>query len=146
MQPSIGRATPEDADEIFRLLAQNQLPLDGLRDHLGTMLIARQDGHIVGTAGLEVHQEGALLRSVAVAAHLRGRGLGQALTDAALRLAQELRVPGIYLLTTTAEGYFPKFGFTRIARAEVPATLLASIEFVSACPTTAVVMRKVLPL
>jgi len=68
------------------------------------------------------------------------------LTDAALRLAQELRVPGIYLLTTTAERYFPKFGFTRIARAEVPATVLASIEFVSACPTTAVVMRKILPL
>jgi hypothetical protein len=34
----------------------------------------------------------------------------------------------IYLLTTTAEPYFPKFGFERIQRADVPPTVQTSTE------------------
>ena len=48
----------------------------------------------------------------------------------------------LYLLTTTAEGYFPKFGFERITRAEVPPSVQASVEFATACPASAIVMRK----
>jgi len=47
-------------------------------------------------------------------------------------------------LTTTAEGFFPKFGFERIPRADVPARVQESVEFVSACPASAVVMRNTL--
>ena len=52
----------------------NQLPLDGLREHLGTALVARRDGAVVGVAALEVYQDGVLMRSVAVAPALQGRG------------------------------------------------------------------------
>ena len=138
----IDRARPDDAEEVLHLLAQNQLPLDGLRDHLATTLVARENGHVVGSAALEVYPEGALLRSVAVAAARQGQGLGHQLTDAAIRLATDLEVPALFLLTTTAERYFPKFGFERIARTDVPATVQTSIEFTSACPSTAAVMRK----
>jgi amino-acid N-acetyltransferase len=109
----IETAGPADADEVLRLLDQNQLPLDGLEDHLATTLVARQDGRIVGSA-----------------------------THAAIRLARDLQVPAIYLLTTTAERYFPRFGFERIERADVPPTVQTSIEFTSACPASATVMRK----
>jgi len=51
-------------------------------------------------------------------------------------------VPAIYLLTTTAEQYFPKFGFERIARSDVPPGVQTSIEFTAACPSSATVMRK----
>lgn len=54
----------------------------------------------------------------------------------------ELHAPAVYLLTTTADRYFPRFGFERIARADVPASVQTSIEFTSACPTSATVMRK----
>jgi N-acetylglutamate synthase-like GNAT family acetyltransferase len=50
----------------------------------------------------------------------------------------------IYLLTTTAEAWFPRFGFVRIARAAVPAALHASEEFRGACPDSAVVMHTAL--
>ena len=66
------------------------------------------------------------------------------LTAAAIHLADTLNAPALYLLTTTAEQFFPKFGFERIARADVPATVQASVEFTSACPTSATVMRKTL--
>jgi amino-acid N-acetyltransferase len=140
----IEHARPDDTDGVLRLLEQNRLPLDGLHHHLATTLVARRNGSIVGSAALEVYPEGALLRSVAVATELRGQGLGHTLTDAALQLAQDLSLPAIYLLTTTAEGYFPKFGFERIARADVPATVQTSVEFTSACPSSAIVMRKTL--
>lgn len=61
---------------------------------------------------------------------------------AILQLARGLRTPHAYLLTTTAERYFPKFGFERIERHDVPASVQASTEFRSACPASAVVMRK----
>jgi amino-acid N-acetyltransferase len=89
-----------------------------------------------------MYADGALLRSVAVAPALQGHHLGRELTGAAIRLAEERRVPAIYLLTTTAERYFPKFGFERIERGDVPATVQASVEFTSACPASATVMRK----
>lgn len=140
----IDRATPADAEAVFRLLEDNHLPLDGLSEHLATTIVAREDGRIVGSAALEVYGEGALLRSVAVAPALQRRGLGHELTDAAFQLARTVGAPAVYLLTTTAERYFPKFGFERIDRAQVPETVKASVEFTSACPSSATVMRKLL--
>jgi len=141
-QTRIEAARPADAADVLHLLDQNHLPIDGLGDHLATTVVARHNGRIVGSAALEIYPDGALLRSVAVAPELQGHGLGHELTNAAIRLARDLHVPAIYLLTTTAERYFPKFGFERIQRAAVPPTVQTSIEFTSACPSSATVMRK----
>lgn len=138
----IDLANPGDIADVLGLLAEHHLPPDGLREHLANTLVARQDGQVVGSAALEIYADGALLRSVAVAPALQGQRLGRELTEAAIRLAEERRVPAIYLLTTTAERYFPKFGFERIERGDVPATVQASVEFTSACPASAAVMRK----
>lgn len=142
MDPQIEAARPTDAADVLGLLSQHKLPLDGLTEHLGTTLVARRAGRIVGSAALELYEDGALLRSVAVAVDQQGCGLGHELTNAAIRLARDLHAPAIYLLTTTAEGFFPKFGFERIARDEVPMSVQASVEFTSACPSSATVMRK----
>jgi N-acetylglutamate synthase-like GNAT family acetyltransferase len=141
----IAAAQAADAAAIFALLEQQHLPLDGLRDHLATTLVARTDGgQIVGSAALEIYPDGALLRSVAIAAGRRHNGLGRRLTESAIALARDRQVRAIYLLTTTAEQYFPRFGFEPIARAEVPPGVQTSVEFTSACPSSATVMRKTL--
>lgn len=139
---TIERATPEDAGAILELLRANALPVDGLLDHLATALVARSLDRVVGCAALEVYDDGALLRSVTVAATLRGHGVGHRLTAAALDLAGTLGVPAVYLLTMTAEGYFPRFAFSRISRDEVPRGVQQSVEFRSACPASAVVMAR----
>jgi amino-acid N-acetyltransferase len=144
MAITIETARPADADEIAGLISTNHLPLDGLREHLDTAVVARLNGKVVGVAALEVYKDGVLMRSVAVAPALHGQGLGHRLTNAVLQLARDLEAPHAYLLTTTAEEFFPKFGFERIERADVPASVQASIEFRSACPASAIVMRKVL--
>jgi amino-acid N-acetyltransferase len=141
MRPRIDAATPDDMPMVFALLEQNHLPVDGLPEHMTTTLVARRDGRIVGSAALEAYADGVLLRSVAVAPDLQHQGVGRELTSAALRLATTLRARAVYLLTTTAERYFPRFGFERIDRDEVPAGIRQSVEFTSACPASAVVMR-----
>jgi amino-acid N-acetyltransferase len=140
MGTHIERALPGDAPAVLRLLERNHLPLEGLTD----WITAREDGQIIGSAALEIYPDGALLRSVAVAPEAQRQGVGHELTAAAIHLADTLNAPALYLLTTTAERFFPRFGFEPIARADVPATVQASIEFTSACPSTAAVMRKTL--
>ena len=46
----------------------------------------------------------------------------------------------VYLLTISAQNYFPRFGFKQITRAEIPESLNASAELRGACPDSAVVM------
>lgn len=142
MEFEIERVRPDEVGSVLGLLTENHLPTDGLTDHLATTLVARREGRIVGSAAVEIYPDGALLRSVAVAPAWQRHRLGRGLTEAAIRLAQRRGMPAVYLLTTTAEQYFPKFGFEQIARADVPATVQTSVEFTSACPSSAIVMRK----
>ena len=135
-------ARHSDLPHVHELLGQCNLPLAGIDQHVATMLIAREQGNVVGTAALELYADGALLRSVAVDPSYQGRGLGHQLTDAALRLAEARQAPAVFVLTTTAERFFPKFGFEQITRDDVPTSVKASVEFESACPASATVMRK----
>ena len=144
MDVHITRASEADGTSILQLLRDSGLPIDGLVDHLNTALVARNGAVIVGCAAVEIYPDGALLRSVAVAPTARGHGVGERLTEAAVSLARSLRIPAVYLLTTTAESYFPRFGFVQTTRDLVPTGVQQSVEFRSACPASAVVMRKAL--
>ena len=146
MNVQITRASDADGPSILQLLRDSGLPIDGLVEHLGTALVARDGAAIVGCAAIEIYPDGALLRSVAVAPAARGHRVGERLTEAAVSLAHSLRTPAVYLLTTTAESYFPRFGFVRTTRELVPTGVQRSIEFRSACPASAVVMLKTLTL
>ena len=134
---SIGPASREDLPEIMELLEDGGLPPDGLEGHLPTILVARMRGRVVGSAALEFYGTAALLRSVVVRRDLRGTGLGSRLTEAALRLSREFGVAEAYLLTETADLFFPRFGFRNISRSRVPSSVRSSVEFTSACPASA---------
>jgi amino-acid N-acetyltransferase len=97
---------------------------------------------VVGAVGLEFYGPDALLRSAVVSRELRGSGLGGVLIARLLAQAEARGVRGVYLLTTTAERYFPRFGFERIDRAEIPEAVRQSDEFREACPASAVAMRR----
>ena len=138
----IQQATGADLAGVLELLRDSALPVDGLIEHRDTLLIARDGEHIVGCAAVELYGEWGLLRSVAVAASTRGTGLGHALVNAAVNLACQRGVRALFLLTTTAENFFPRFGFERVDRADIPEALRQSVELTSACPASAIVMRK----
>lgn len=130
-----------DLPEVLALLQASALPTAGIEAHIATALVARERGKIVGCAAVEIYGSTGLLRSLAVARERRGTGLGQLLTTAALELARDKGVRDIYLLTTTADRFFPRFGFKAIPRAEVNPALEQSEELRGACPASAIAMR-----
>jgi amino-acid N-acetyltransferase len=139
---TIGPASTGDLPAVRRMLEAQQLPLDELDAHVATMVVAKSGEDVVGAAAVELYSDGALLRSVVVSPAAQGQGLGHRLTEAALNIAKRRGLETAFLLTTTAEQFFPRLGFEQISRAEVPPSVQASVEFQSACPASATVMRK----
>jgi N-acetylglutamate synthase-like GNAT family acetyltransferase len=136
----IRQAEPQDLPAVLALLAEAKLPVEGVADHFHSFFVDDDGGRIVASAGLEVHGDVALLRSLVVAADLRGTGLGAALLRRALHEAHG-RAGGVYALTITAEGYLSRFGFEPVRRDLIPAQLLESRELQDACPSSATVLR-----
>ncbi len=145
MTVTIRPAAPETWDALHTLLGDAGLPPDGLDAHLATTIAAWSGDTLVGAAGLEVYGREALLRSVAVALAHRGTGLGSRLTEEMLRRAEATGVTRVWLLTETAERFFPRFGFRLVERAQVPDAVKQSAEFQGACPDTAIVMVRECP-
>ena len=142
MTPVLRAATAADLRDIQDLLTDALLPVDGVAGSLTTFVVAAHDGKLVGAAGLELCGEDALLRSVVVAQEWRSRGLGRELVDRVIAEGNARRLRALYLLTTTAEQFFPAFGFERTTRDGVPDGVRATAEFQTACPASATVMRK----
>lgn len=122
------------------LLLAAALPLDGVAEHFEHFLVIEVAGVVVGAAGLELYGDYALLRSVVVSSERRRVGCGERLIEAIRDEARSRGVRALYLLTTTAETYFAQRGFTRVPRAQIPADVRASREFVEACPASATAM------
>lgn len=138
--PRVRPAVMADLPTVERLLAESDLPLDGVRLAFATFVVAESGDEIIGVAGLEVRDEDALLRSVAVHPAWRSHGVGRALVTRVISDAEARGLRALYLLTTTAERYFPNFGFHAVSRDEVPSSVRGTTEFTSACPSTATVM------
>jgi amino-acid N-acetyltransferase len=139
---ALRRAEAADRDAILGLLGRLELPTAGVVSWLAGFWLAVQDDRLVGVAGMERYGDAGLLRSVAVAPEWQGGGVGRALVERVLHEGRAEGIREVYLLTTTAEHYFPRIGFARVARSEVPGPLFDSEEFNGACPSSAVVMRR----
>jgi amino-acid N-acetyltransferase len=135
-------ATSNDLGAVESLLSASNLPLDGVKENFSTFVVAEDQGAIAGAIGLEKFGPVALLRSAVVSPEYRGTGVGSRLVEKVLERAEDEGIEELFLLTTTAENYFPRFGFTRTARSAVPPAMKASAEFQGACPDSAAVMKR----
>jgi amino-acid N-acetyltransferase len=147
--PALRAATLADLPAVERLLGEAGLPTAGVAElfagHADDFVVAedpRAPGELAAVAGLEVCCDNALLRSVAVRPDWRAHGLGQALVKRVVCRAEERGLRALYLLTMTAEHYFPRFGFERVNRSAVPAEIAATLEFRGGCPGSATAMAK----
>jgi amino-acid N-acetyltransferase len=136
----IRQAEPQDLPAVLALLSGAKLTSEGVAEHFHSFFVVDDGGRIVASAGLELHGDAALLRSLAVAADARGAGLGAAVLLRALDEARG-RAAAVYALTTTAETYLSRFGFERVLRTSLPPQLFASRELQDACPVSAAVMK-----
>ncbi|HSF17938.1 MAG TPA: arsenic resistance N-acetyltransferase ArsN2 [Vicinamibacteria bacterium] len=139
---NVGRARAGELDEVLELLGESALPGAGVEDHFGGFLVARDgDGRVVGCIGMEKYGDAGLLRSLAVRADERRTGVGRCLVERLLEEARVSKIRSMFLLTTTAEWYFSRFGFQPIGRDEADPRLGASQELRGACPDSAVLMH-----
>ena len=140
---SVGPATERDRTAVLDLLREAALPREGLEAAGIDLLVAvDRDGALLGSAAVETHGPSGLLRSVATRDDARGRGVGSRLVGACIERARQRGLSELYLLTETAAGWFPRFGFRRVPRDSAPDALQRSPEFASLCPSSAVCMRR----
>lgn len=137
-------AREDDVSAILHLLRTCQLPVSDLASGQRMFFVALADEQVIGCVAVEIYADGGLLRSLAVDSGFRGRGIGQKLVSEAENWAVNNGLSRLYLLTTTAAGFFTLQGWKNTERATVPATIALSSEFASVCPSTAVCMTKTL--
>jgi amino-acid N-acetyltransferase len=136
-------ARPHDLRGALDLLGRSELTEQDVAEGWGHYFVVREDdGRVVAVAGLEIHGEDGLLRSVAVDPDYRGQGLAGSLIDAAMQRAKRVQLRSVYLLTTTARDYFAGRGFADCSREEAPPAIRESWEFRTGCPSTAAFMRR----
>ena len=132
-----------ELEAAVRILQEAQLPTEDLSaSHLEHFSYAGPATHPTGLVGLEIFGDVALLRSLAVVPGRRGFGDGRRLLAHAENYAKSIGVRELYLLTTTAEAFFAKQGFTLTARDAAPAAIRATRQFSGMCPASSAFMSK----
>lgn len=129
-----------DLPDILGLLHGAELPREGVEEALAGFVVAEAGGRVVAAGAVETHGTDGLLRSVAVDPARRGEGVGAAVVRRLLADARGQGLGRLYLLTTTADRWFPRLGFRVVPREEVPEAVRGSAEFRDVCPASATVM------
>ncbi|MDQ3290788.1 MAG: arsenic resistance N-acetyltransferase ArsN2 [Bacteroidota bacterium] len=142
MNVSLIPANNTDWTGVVALLNALHLPTSDLPQNLNDFFIFKNGNEVLGTCGLEVYGDVALLRSLAVAPGSQGKGLGDTLLQETLDLAKEKGVQEIYLITNSAANFFAKRGFTQVERSVVPVAIQNTTQFSSVCPSSATVMYR----
>ena len=138
----IKQATEREFDAIKKLLDDNNLPTTDIYQDNIQLFIGLIDDKIMSVIGLEKYKNVGLLRSLAVTDLFKNQQVGSRLIRHIVDLCASEHIDKIYLLTTTADKYFVKFGFTKIERIEAPDILKQTREFKDICPVSAVLMYK----
>ena len=136
-------AERSDFATVRKLLETCDLYSEDLTGSAGhRFVLAWKVNTLIGTVGLEIFEEVALLRSLAVEPNYRQRGIASELVRKIESVAVKNNVRTLYLLTLTAENFFAKLGYGRTDRELAPAALQGTTEFRSVCPASAVCMTK----
>lgn len=142
-------AKNRDYDAVVTLLEKTDLPPDEIELHMGNFLVIRHPEAdrgselLVGSVGLEIYEDSALLRSLAVHPDFQGTGLGSRLVDRIIEGAKGKGISRLFLLTDTAEEFFKKRGFAVVTRDKVPYDMKQSIEFTTLCTSSPSMMREI---
>ena len=125
------------------LLASANLPTEDLtEEHCEHFFFLGPSDAPLGLVGIELLGDVALLRSLVVSPNARQSGAGSALVRHAENYARDRGVRGLYLLTTTAEAFFARRGYSRASRDVAPATIRSTKEFAGICPSSSAFMFK----
>ena len=138
-------ARADELDAVRALLGRCGLATADLDDGPpAEFAVALDGGQLVGAAALQRFGDAGLLRSVAVDPDWRGHGIAAALVESIEAGARSLGLRELWLLTTSARGWFERLGYRAASRTEAPAAIQASRQFVSLCPASSACLVKLL--
>ena len=133
--------TGKERKEVMNLLQAQNLPVTDIKEDT-LLYILLDDATPVGTAGLDIFDDCALLRSISVTGKLRGKGYGRILNEQVERFAKDSGIKCMYLITHTARDFFDRQGYCVIDRTAAPDVIKQTEQFTGICPSSAVVMKK----
>ncbi len=125
--PALRRARTSDVPAIKRLVDTYagkillEKNLVTLYEAVQEFWVAEHDGEVVGCGALHVlWSDLGEVRTVAVAPAMTGQGIGHAIVDQLLRVARDLQLQRLFVLTFETE-FFARHGFTEIEGTPVTA-------------------------
>jgi len=130
--------------EVVNLLQCNDLPYEDIKNKsLEHFFGYYKDEILEGIVGLEIYNNIALLRSLAVN-NQKSTGIGSKLLEYVNNYSKKNNIDTLYLLTTTANKYFLKKGFEIEDKNKAPSIIQNTEEFRSICPSNSIFMKKIL--
>lgn len=134
---------PEMLSQINDLLISSNLVPEGLeKDNLYLFYESDESVSVVGVIGVETYGDSCLLRSLAVRGDKRNHGIARKLIREALNFARLGKKLNVYLITETIGDTMLRYGFSNIAREDVPEDILKSPFFNGICPCSCQIMHK----
>jgi len=113
-----------DLDSVLTLLEAADLPSRGLERTIGW--VAEENGHLVGHIAMELTSDAAVLRSLAVAPSVQGRGLARRLMDLAEGAAENRT---LLFRTKTIGSWAERRGYFQAKPDSIPASVRGTSEF-----------------
>lgn len=133
--------TENTFSKAVQLLKKYNLPTEDInKDTL--LFIMQEDEEVIGTVGLHIFNQDALLRSLCVIEEKRNCGAAIQMVEFIEALALTKGIRKLYLLTNTASSFFGKRQYTEVERSMVSDEIKGTAEFSRLCPATALVMVK----
>ena len=134
-------ASQNSFSAAIELLKNNNLPTEDINP--GTQLFVVEEGdNVIATVAVEYDYNDALLRSLSVSEEKRSSGIGAELVDFIEDYVRKQGVRTIYILTTTAAGFFSRRGYTLIDRSNVPQFIKDTKEYSVICASSSTLMKK----
>lgn len=131
-----------DLGQVIDLLREFDLAYTDLDQPNIRLFSFSESGRLVGLGGLEIYGSRALLRSIAVSKEFQDKKAGRFICQWIENWAAENQLSELYLLTTTAPGFFAHLGYRVIHRNEFPEPLRQTMQFSELCPASSVCMMK----
>ena len=139
---NIKELNSEEFETVYTLLQESELDSSDLKQRNIRLFRFEENDQIIGVGGLEIVDDLALLRSVAISKKQQNKGLGKQLVTQIEKSAKESGLSALYLLTNTATEFFKAIGYLQIHRDDFAEPLKQTAQFSGLCPVTAITMKK----
>jgi len=143
---AVVQGTAADVPGVQALLARVGLSTSGIPEEIAELwVIQGTDKEVVGCVAIEIYDDTALLRSLAVHPDRRGEGLGWMLAEMVQLRVRQRGLRQVCLLTEHATDFFAeKFGFKPAPRESLPDGVRSSSEYLRNQGSRAVAMQLLL--